>query len=288
MNVEGNTSIVTGGASGIGAAMAHDLVKRGAKVIIADYDGEGAQTLATSLGGDCVAIQFDAADVASVEALAEQVWQDHGGVDHVFANAGVSAGSPLLHATSEAFDWQFAVNVRGVWATAKSFIGRMIDEGRVGQFTITASEHALGLQHLGVGVYTSTKHAVLGLAEVLRGETPDTVGISVFCPGLVATRLHDASRFGVVPDAPPQMKALGAAVMSKGMSAAEVARHAVDGAQRGDFYIVTHPTAFAAARKRFEELEMAFDTQAPMTEEAAQYDVQTVIASVLSKIGEKS
>lgn len=285
MKVEGKTAIVTGGASGIGAAIAKELVSRGTSVIIADVDGDAANAQAASLGKHAIALQFDAASVESIEAMAQEAWQKTGGVDLVFANAGVSAGSPLLQATSEAFDWQFAVNVRGVWATAKAFLNRMIDDGRTGAFTVTASEHSLGLQHLGAGVYTGTKHAVLGLAEVLRGETPDSIQISVFCPGLVSTQLFDASRFGVLPDVPAEMKAIGAAVMDRGMSPGQVATAAVDGTERGDFYIVTHPTAFAAVEKRFEEIKQAFATQAPMNEDAKQYEVNAVIASVMAELG---
>lgn len=285
MTLEGKTAIVTGGASGIGAAIARELIERGASVVVADIDGEAAAAHATSLGAKASALQFDAASVDAIEAMAERAWRQTGGIDLVFANAGVSAGAPLLQTTSEAFDWQFAVNVRGVWATAKAFISRMIADGRPGAFTVTASEHSLGLQHLGAGVYTSTKHAVLGLAEVLRGETPDSVQISVFCPGLVSTQLFDAGRFGVLPEAPAELKAMGAAVMNKGMSPEQVATAAVDGTARGDFYIVTHATAFAAAEKRFEEIRQAFAAQAPMNEEAKQYEVNAVIASVMAELG---
>ena len=285
MMVKGKTAIVTGGASGIGAAIAKELVARGAKVIIADVDGDAANSIARSLGAAAKSVQLDVTSVNDVDEIAAQVWQQTDGIDLVFANAGVSAGAPLLETTPEAFDWQFAVNVRGVWATARAFLNRMIAADRAGALTITASEHSLGLQHLGSGVYTGTKHAVLGLAEVLRGETPESIQVSAFCPGLVTTQLYDASRFGVLPDTAPEMKALGAAVMNKGMTPERVAIAAIDGTERGDFYIVTHPAAFAAAEKRFGEIKQAFATQAPMNEDAKQYDVNNAIASVMTEMG---
>ncbi|MBF2754227.1 MAG: SDR family NAD(P)-dependent oxidoreductase [Gammaproteobacteria bacterium AqS3] len=282
MDIEGRTAVVTGAASGIGLAIAGELIKRQCRVVIADWDGDGARKAAEALGENADAVRFDAADTASVEAMAEEVWRLTGGVDLIFANAGVSAGAPLLQAEAEALDWHINVNVRGVWATGKAFINRIIAEGRSGHFTITASEHSLGLQHAGAGFYTASKHAVLGLAEVLRAELPETVGISVFCPGLVETRLHDAGRFGVLPPAPEEMQAFAAAVMSRGMAPEAVAQAAVNGTANGDFYIVTHPSAFAAAEKRFAEISQAFDDQAPMTEDARRYEVNAVIAELLS------
>ena len=288
MDVENKVAVVTGGASGIGEGLVRVLVARGCRVTIADYDKEKAEALATELKGNTKAVQFDANDVESIDNMAEQVWNETGGVDLVFANAGVSYGQPLLQATPEAFDWQFGVNVRGVWATGKAFINRMLAAERRGHFTVTASEHSLGLQHVGAGFYTSTKHAVLGMADVLRNELPpETVSVSVFCPGLVATNLYDAGRFGVTPAAPEEAKAFGAAIMGKGMSPMEVAERAVKGVENDEFFIVTHPTAFAAAEKRYGEIKTAFASQAPMTAEAEKYEVNKVVASVLAELEEK-
>lgn len=285
MKVNDKTALVTGGASGIGLAMVRELAARGCRTIIADCDYAAAEKAANDLGQGVTAIAFDAADIASIDAMATQAWEETGGVDLVFANAGVSANAPLLEADAAAFDWTMNVNVRGVWATGKAFINKMIAAQRPGHFTITASEHSLGLQHAGAGFYTASKHAVLGLAEILRAELPETIGVSVFCPGLVETLLYDAGRFGVLPPAPEEMKAFGAAVMSKGMSPDVVAKAAIDGTQNGDFYIVTHATAFAAAEKRFGELQAAFAAQAPMSEEAKQYEVNKVVAELLEGAG---
>ncbi|MEG9862410.1 MAG: SDR family oxidoreductase [Parvularculales bacterium] len=284
MKVTNKSAIVTGGASGIGLAIARELTARDCKVVIADWDAEGAKNAAEELGENALAMHFDAADIASVESLADQAWEATGGIDFVFANAGVSSNAPLLQAEAVAFDWLMNVNVRGVWATGKAFINKMIAAERTGHLTITASEHSLGLQHAGAGFYTASKHAVLGLAEVMRAELPENIGISVFCPGLVETNIYDAGRFGVLPPAPEEMKAFGAAIMSKGMAPDIVARAAVNGTEKGAFYIVTHPTAFAAAEKRFNEIKQAFDDQAPMTDHAKRYDVNTVVAEVLDEL----
>lgn len=283
MEVFGKTALVTGGASGIGAAITRELSARGAHVIVADIDRDGAEQVAESTDGTAEAMYLDVASIGSINELAARVCNEIGDVDLVFANAGVSAASPILDASPEAFDWQFAVNVRGVWALAKAFLKPSIDANKRCHFIITASEHALGLQHTGVGIYTSTKNAALGLAEVLRAETPDTIQVSIFCPGLVTTRLHDAARYGVVPEAPEELQSLGEAISKRGMPAQRVAQMAIDGVERGDFFIVTHPTAVIAAKERFTELQEAFTTQAPMTEQARKYDMNEIISSVLSQ-----
>ncbi len=284
MDIKRKTAIVTGGASGIGSGIVKALLAKDCRVIIADYDGEAATRLAHELGDNSTAIQFDAAEIDSIDAMADKVWTDTGGVDLVFANAGISANEPLLQASPSVFDWHMNVNVRGVWATGKALINKMIEAGRKGHFAITASEHSFGLQHAGAGFYTASKHAVLGIAEIMRAELPESIGISILCPGLVDTKLYDAGRFGLVPTN-EDMKAFGAAIMRKGMSAEEIGIAAVEGIMRGDFYIVTHPLAFVAAEKRFTEIKHAFAAQAPMSEEAKQYDVNVVAAKVLEELG---
>jgi len=287
MNIEGKTAVVTGGASGIGAALVRAITARQCTVIIADYEKEKAELLAKELGPKASAIGFDAADTGSVEEMASKAWAQTGGVDLVFANAGINLTGPLLQATPEQFDWIFGVNVRGVWATCQAFANRMIANGRQGHLTITASEHSIGLQHTGAGFYTSTKHALLGLAEVFRGELPENVGISVLCPGLTATDLYDADRFGVLAPGNEAAKSFGAQIMSKGMKPSDIAEHTLEGVSQGNFYIVTHAVSFPPAEKRFEEIKAAFKAQAPMTTEAKQYEVNKVVASVLADLEEK-
>ena len=287
MKVQDRSALVAGGASGIGEALVRKLVECECKVVVADYDLAAAQSLADELGDSVYAVQFDAADTASIEQMAEKAWQQLGGVDLVFANAGVSAGAPLLEATVEQFDWQFNVNVRGVWATTKAFANRMIADNRPGHIVMTGSEHSLGVQHAGIGVYTGTKHAVLGIADILRSELPDNVAVSVLCPGIVATKLYDADRYGVVDKAPEEMKVLGSMVMSKGKSAAEIADRTMAGIEAGDFLIVTHPNSFAAAEKRFEEIKQAFEGQAPYTAESKQYEMDAIVAQVMEEISGK-
>ena len=284
MKVDGKRAVVTGGAGGIGEAIARKLTERNCSVVIADFNTQAGEALSNELGDRAEYIGFNASDVASVERMAQHAWQN-GPVDLVFANAGVSAGAPLLEATEAQFDWQFGVNVKGVWATAKAFANRMIAKDHEGHLVLTGSEHSLGMQHTQMGFYTGTKHAVLGIADVLRNELPEGVKVSVFCPGIVATELHDTDRYGVLPKSPDDARALGAMVMSKGMSAEHVAEKAIAGVEAEEFLIVTHPTALAAAENRYRDIKNAFETQAPMSEDAKKFEVNTILAETLAELG---
>ena len=287
MKLEGKRVVVTGGASGIGQALVRKLVDHKCSVVIADYDKTAGEALANDLGAQAEFIEFDASTVSSVEQMAETAWQK-GPVDVVFANAGVGAGAPLLEATPEQFDWQFNVNVKGVWATAKAFATRMISADREGQLVLTGSEHSLGMQHTQLGLYTGTKHAVLGIADIMRNELPENVKISVLCPGIVATGLHDTDRYGVLPKRPDEARAFGALVMSKGMPAEAIAEKAIVGVESDAFFIVTHPASFAAAERRYQEVKQAFETQAPMTEEARKFEMNLVLAEAMAEVGAKT
>ena len=106
------------------------------------------------------------------------------------------------------------VNLIGVWHGCAVFGRRFVDQGTPAHIVNTGSEHSLGVPHLRAGAYTASKHAVLGLSDVLRRELPDHVKVSVLCPGIVPSRLAEAARnrperFGgpLEPDDGPAMPA---------------------------------------------------------------------------------
>lgn len=277
MDVSGKTAVVTGGASGIGAALGQLLVERGGRVVVVDINGDAAAGHAETLGEAAIALQCDVADVSAVEAMAGAAWDWTGGVDLVFANAGLGVGRPLLKASEAEFDVTMNVNLKGVWATAKAFATRMIDAGRPGHLCLTGSEHSLGLQHTGNGFYTAAKHGVLALGDVFRGELPKTIGVSVLCPGLTATGIADTSAEATGMGRPEEQRAFARAVMAEGRPAVEVAEETLAAIERGDFLIMTDPSAYLAAERRAAEVKAAFEAQAPMGEDAMKYHVGTVV-----------
>ncbi len=285
MNVDGKVVVVTGAASGIGLALAWALSERGCRLTLADIDLDRAQAAAEEIGGDAFPVACDVSDRDAVEALADAAQARHGDVDIVFNNAGVmpAGGSGGIDADPSDLDWVLAVNVVGTWNGCSVFGKRLAARPQPGWIVNTASEHALGMQHPGQAFYTASKHAILGLSDVLRAELPDQVGISVLCPGMVRSELWNSVRHRAQP-LDSDTKALlpfTKAVMDHGMPAVDVARKAIAGIERGDFLIVTHAASRPAADRRSSEVGAAFDAQAPYDEGWQRYDLTTVIQAVL-------
>jgi NAD(P)-dependent dehydrogenase (short-subunit alcohol dehydrogenase family) len=277
----GKRAVVTGAASGIGRAIAELLAESGARVMLADIDLDKVTAVAATLDA-AMAVRCDISDHTSVEALAAAAGAELGGIDLVFANAGTILNGPLIKATPEEFDWLMGVNLRGAWSSLTVFARALLAQDGGGRICVTASEHSLGFQHSGAGIYTASKQAVLALAEVLRAELPEKIGISAFCPGIVATGLGDAIRPAHLKQPHERQRAVSRAVQAHGMTSQSVAHAAIAGTLRGDFLIVTHPHSFRAARQRFAKIEGAFAEQAPWTEESERYDVNRIVAQVLA------
>jgi NAD(P)-dependent dehydrogenase (short-subunit alcohol dehydrogenase family) len=265
-DLNGKVAVVTGAARGIGAALARELAAEGARVVVADIDEQAAQAVAAEIeatGAETLAVACDIGDVESVEALADTSWSRFGTVDVLVNNAGVlSAPSPLIEIEERDARWVLEINVLGTWHGCSVFGRRFVAQGTPAHILNTGSENCFGAPVLGSGMYTASKHAILGLSDVLRRELPDYVGVSILCPGGVATELTGATlrrptRFGG-PDEPVYPK------MTGGMTPEEVARRAVAGLKNGDFYIVTHAPTIGLAEERWQEVEAAFAAQAPL------------------------
>lgn len=287
MHIREKVAVVTGGASGIGRALGLALADKGAHVVVADIEEGRARAVAAEIGAKGVrtlAVRCDVTNEESVEALADETWRRFGRCEIVCNNAGVSGGTWLLESNEKDLRWVFDVNVFGVWYGCKTFGRRFRDQGTDAWILNTGSEHSLGLPHVQAGFYTASKHAVLGLTDVLRAELPAYIGISILCPGVVATDFWNATRnrpveYGGTAEPPPEVKA----IMERGKDALEIGRRAVEGIERGDFYILTHPHARAYVDKRYSEIGAAFDAQAPMKEGEERYDVTSIAFEVIAR-----
>ena len=275
MQIEGARAVVTGGASGVGLGLVRALAERGAKIVIADIELDRAEAAAAEVGG--YACACDVSDHESVERLADFAWERMGGCDLLFNNAGVSRNGRVIKCTPEDAAWVMSVNFTGVFNGCSVFGRRFADEATQSWIVNTGSEHSLGFPHDRAGVYTASKHAVLGLSDVMRHELPAHVGISVFCPGLTVSNLWDAARNRPETLGGRKQAAQGAAdFMAQGMDPLEISRKVMKAVEEERFFIFTHPHAVRFAQKRWDEIRTEFQEQAPYSEEAMRYDVETV------------
>ena len=238
MKVDGCRVVITGGASGIGLAIARQLADRGCQIVLADIDA-AALTICADERDSFRTFVCDVTQQQALEALADFSWATLGGVDLVFANAGVGLPlRPLLDHTEAHARWVMEVNYFGVWHTLQAFGPRLIEQGSQCHVVVTGSENSIAVPAPLLGAYNASKHAVLGLTETLDLETPDFLGVSLLCPALVATNI--AASVSRIPDEFGGPETFSGGGPALGFSPEQVAEHAISGVEAGDFYIFTH------------------------------------------------
>lgn len=182
-------AIITGGASGIGAALAQQLLQAGAGVVVlADIDEARARELAQRLGPRALPRALDVRDAQAVQALVDEVAQQHGRLDLMFNNAGVGLVAEARDLDLAHWRHVLDINLRGVVHGVAAAYPRMVQQ-KHGHIINTASIAGLAPTALGVP-YAASKHAVVGLSTSLRAEAAALgVRVSVACPGLIETPL---------------------------------------------------------------------------------------------------
>ena len=196
--VSGKVAFVTGGASGIGAALTTKLVDEGAEVWIADRQIGAAQELAQRLNsgaGKAHAIELDVRSYPSFERAVAEVVQQSGRIDYLFNNAGIGVSGEVDSYTLDDWNDVFDVNLRGVVHGIQAVYPIMIRQ-HSGHIVNTASMAGL-VASPGLGSYTATKHAVVGISKALRVEAErHGVQVSVFCPGVIRTPMMTGGQYG--------------------------------------------------------------------------------------------
>ncbi len=265
----GRVAVVTGGGSGIGWALCHAFADEGMDVAVADVEQAAAERVAEEIrakGRKAIGVGCDVASAKAVEGLAARVRAELGGYHVLCNNAGVLVMKPLDQSTPEDWSWLVSVNLFGVANGVRAFLPGMKEQGE-GHIVNTASVAGLFPQPagMGLGVYTATKFAVVGLSEELRGEVEGTgVGVSVLCPGGVATRIMEAGRnrpdaLGG-PERGPAPEVLEA--IAQAMPAEEVAGKVVRAIKADQFYILTHDDSRGLTEARCRALLDAYNHQA--------------------------
>lgn len=236
---DGKRVFITGGASGLGQALAMHYAARGWRVLIGDLDRERcaetvAKLQAVSSASDAVAC--DVTREADLQAAADWL-QDHwGGVDVVINNAGVAQMGAIDAASEVDWQWIVDINLLGVVRGCRIFTPMLRAQGG-GQLVNIAS--MAGLVHMPqASAYNATKAAVVALSETLHLELEaDHIGVSVVCPAFFRTALAQNMRAS-----DPKLEAVTKRLVERARIGPEdIARQVFDGVQRGDMHILTHP-----------------------------------------------
>jgi len=246
---EGAVALVTGGASGIGAALGRELARRGAKAVLADRDAAEAQAQAARIaaaGGRAEARMLDVRDAAAVDAAVADVFARHGRLDYLFNNAGIAVGGEAVDLRLE--DWREAieVNLMGVIHGVQAAWPRLAAQG-FGHVVNTASMAAF-LPTALAAPYGTTKSAVLGLSLALRLEgEPRGLRVSALCPGVIRTAILDGGRHGRLRNFIPAATLAAMNERLRPMDADLFARRALDDVRRNKDVIV-HPRGWRMLR----------------------------------------
>jgi 3-hydroxybutyrate dehydrogenase len=188
MQLQGKSAIVTGAASGIGAEIARVFAAAGAKVCLADVDGEAAKKTSATLE-NAIAVRMDVTQEAEVERGVEEVARRLGGIDILVSNAGVQHLDTIADVSLA--DWKrvLAIHLDGGFLTTRACLRRMIAQGRGGAVILMGSVHSKEAS-VQKGPYVVAKHGLLGLTRVVAKEgAPHGIRANAICPGFVRTAL---------------------------------------------------------------------------------------------------
>ena len=264
--LSGKTAVVTGGASGIGLAMAETFADAGMRVVLADIEAPALDAAVDRLEGkgvEAIGVVTDVSDIASMEALKAAADERFGAVHVVCNNAGVGGnadGSGGRNIDLADWKWVLEVNLWGVVHGHKVFLDDMISQGE-GHIVNTSS---MAGQFPGHGPYSASKWAVVCITEGLFHQLQGTgVGVSCLCPGWVRTQILDSARNRpeyaapnalVDPESSSEAEARREFIREQietGMPPAEVAKMVLDAIVDDTFWIFTDPTLVAALADRF-------------------------------------
>ena len=263
MNFNGQTVVITGGATGIGFALAKQFGMRGARLAIGEPSEQRLESAASalrSLGFEVVVQEMDVTDVDSIASFADFVETQFGRTDILINNAGVSLppGRMFKKSISEVRAL-FDVNVFGVWQCAAEFGQRMIAREEPARIYNVGSENSFFNAAPGMTAYIASKHAVRGLTEAMAEDVPDFIKVGLICPGFVKSELT-----------PPPFGDLA-------MNADQFAEIVLTQIEAGEFYIVSHAYNIERIKPVHAAIEAAYEKYAPRYEGDKEFDVRELI-----------
>lgn len=268
MNWKGKVAVITGGATGIGLALARQFAREGMDIVLSSRSEERLEKAAAQLregGSRVLTVPCDVANRSEVYALSESAWE-FGEVGVLCANAGATSAGPLLEHLDEDWDWALDVNLRGSTNCVQAFYPDMAAR-HTGTILLTGSQTSLApdwiVEH---GPYVAAKAGVLALATCLRAEAKEHgVNVSILIPAATTTEIGVAARR--VPNSENALKARvgGASILSGApfwVSPEEVAERAVAGLRDNAPIIVTHWGMKPLVEEYFRRILSAYDEAA--------------------------
>jgi NAD(P)-dependent dehydrogenase (short-subunit alcohol dehydrogenase family) len=265
---QGTVGVVTGGASGIGLALARALARAGARVVLADIDEvalAGAEATLEDAGAEVLAVRTDVSVLEDVEALAAATLTRFGRVDVVVNNAGVIAWNPVSALSIRDWRWVVDVNLWGVVHGVHVFLPIIQRQGTPGHFVTTSSVGGVLAETPFMATYSATKGAVIGLSLTLDAElrlSGSPVGVTILCPSNTRdTHVIDAERSRPA-DAPPLDHAPGVdgliatirETVDNGQPVDVLAARVLDAVRAGELWVFPHPGAQEMLQPRLDAL----------------------------------
>jgi NAD(P)-dependent dehydrogenase (short-subunit alcohol dehydrogenase family) len=263
-SLKDRTAVVTGGASGIGRALALLFAREGAHVVVADLDEAGmAETVAgvSRAGRRALAVKTDVSRLADVHALADRAFGELGAVHVVCNNAGVALWGGLESVTHKDWEWAMGVNLWGVIHGVEAFVPRMVAGKQPGHVVNTASMAGL-IASQGLGIYNTTKYAVVGLSETLQKDLRGyDIGVSVLCPMGVNTQIRKSDRNRPAPLRNEAAEGEGRAVelIGRYLPPEHVAERVLRAIYANRLYVITHEEGLTPLKRRFERMAQAIE-----------------------------
>ncbi|MBX3478991.1 MAG: SDR family NAD(P)-dependent oxidoreductase [Caulobacter sp.] len=263
-DVSGKTAFITGGASGIGLAMARAFGAAGMSVMLADIEEMALAEAVRSLEERQIraaGVLCDVAHRAALQTAADKTIETFGKVHVLCNNAGVGAGGPIDQVAASDWDWVMRVNLMGVVYGMETFLPHLRAHGEGGYVVNTASMAGM-LSPPGMEPYNASKFAVVALSEGWAGQlAADNIGVGVLCPGFVKTNIDRSRRnrtdeFGG-PDSPENLVA--SEFVQNGIDPDRVGLRVLEAIRNNERYIFTHPGMRVAVQERFARIMSGFD-----------------------------